>query len=213
MLERIISSFCLFIACIVLNGCADTDKQSSAPFVTLMTDRGEITLELYTERAPVTVANFLAYVEAGHYDEGEIYRVVRFDNDRGDPKINVIQGGLNLAQAAPLPSIEHETTDKTGILHTDGVISMARLDPGTAASEFFISIGDNAGLDYGGTRNPDKQGFAAFGRVIDGMEVVREIHALTETAPADDPYFEGQILAEPVKFSARYKDYSGEYNE
>ncbi|MCI5043484.1 MAG: peptidylprolyl isomerase [Aquisalinus sp.] len=181
--------------------------------VTLLTDLGNITLELYPEKAPVSVSNFLAYVDAGHYEKGEIYRVVRFDNDRGNPKINVIQGGLNLDQAAPLPSIEHETTDKTGILHTDGVISMARLEPGTAASEFFISIGNNPSLDYGGMRNPDKQGFAAFGRVIKGMDVVQEIHALTQTAPADDPYFEGQILAEPIKFSASYKDFSGEYHE
>ncbi|MCI5048601.1 MAG: peptidylprolyl isomerase [Aquisalinus sp.] len=185
--------------------CGSGDKPEAAPRVTLTTDRGEIVIELYTEKAPVTTANFLAYVEAGHYDEGEIYRVVRFDNDRGDPKINVIQGGLNLDQAAPLPSIEHETTNKTAILHTDGVISMARLEPGSAASEFFISIGDNPGLDYGGMRNPDKQGFAAFGRVIQGMDVVREIHALTQTVPADDPYFEGQILAEPVKFRAVIK--------
>ena len=196
------------LAMLALNGCAQESEQANIqaaaqPRGTLVTDRGDITLELYPEKAPVSVANFLAYIDQGHYAQGEIYRVVRFDNDQGNPKINVIQGGVNFDVDAPLPPIAHETTDATGILHTDGVISMARLEPGTAASEFFISIGDNPGLDYGGQRNPDGQGFAAFGRVISGMEVVQEIHQLRESAPAEDAYFEGQILAEPVKFSAR----------
>ena len=88
-----------------------------------------------------------------------------------------------------IPTIIHETTEKTGILHADGVISMARMDPGSASTEFFICIGDQPSLDYGGKRNPDGQGFAAFGRVVEGMEVVRSILTLPD---------DGQYLIEKV---------------
>jgi peptidyl-prolyl cis-trans isomerase A (cyclophilin A) len=106
-------------------------------------------------------------------------------------KIEVIQGGLK-ADGHPdsLTPIAHETTAQTGILHKDGTISMARNEPGTASSEFFICIHDQPELDFGGKRNPDGQGFAAFGRVTDGMDVVREIQSL----PA-----KGQYLAKDVK--------------
>ncbi len=91
--------------------------------------------------------------------------------------------------ADELTPIAHETTESTGILHRDGVISMARLEPGTATTEIFICVGDQPELDYGGRRNPDGQGFAAFGRVIDGMHVVRAIHQV----PAN-----GQYLDQPI---------------
>jgi peptidyl-prolyl cis-trans isomerase A (cyclophilin A) len=104
--------------------------------------------------------------------------MVTLQNQPNDSiKIEVIQGGLyedNHPQA--LPPIAHETTNQTGVLHTDGVISMARMEPGTATCEFFICIGDQPALDYGGKRNPDGQGFAAFGKVVKGMDVVKEIH-------------------------------------
>jgi peptidyl-prolyl cis-trans isomerase A (cyclophilin A) len=108
-----------------------------------------------------------------------------------DIKIEVIQGGLSrTGNARVLPPIEHETTDMTGILHKDGAISMARLMPGTASSEFFICVGDQPSLDFGGMRNRDGQGFAAFGMVIEGMDVVRKI----QKQPA-----ERQYLPKPVK--------------
>lgn len=160
--------------------------------VLLTTVFGEIELEVDTARAPRTAANFLRYVEAGHYDGGRFHRTVRADNQPGDGvRIAVVQAGVNPARENDgFPPIPLEDTRKTGLRHRDGTISMARLGPDTATSDFFVCIGDQPALDYGGKRNPDGQGFAAFGRVVRGMDVVRRIHA----APA-----RGQTLTPPVK--------------
>ncbi len=167
------------------------------PRVRMSTGLGDIEIELYLDKAPVTAAHFLALAENGDLDGGTFYRVVTYDNDKGNPPIEVIQGGLGDASEA-YPTIEHETTAATGILHTDGVISMARGAVGTASTEFFICIGDQPGLDYGQPRNADMQGFAAFGKVVDGMDVVRKINALSAAGDSDSDYTAGQILAEPV---------------
>ena len=147
------------------------------PRVLIKSDLGDIKVEIYAQQAPVTAANFLRYVDAGLFKGASFYRVVRLDNQPNNAvKIEVIQGGLEFSKdKKPFPPIPHETTDKTGILHKDGTISMARLAPGSADSEFFICIGDQPELDFGGKRNPDGQGFAAFGRVIEGQDVVRKI--------------------------------------
>lgn len=162
------------------------------PVVVIKTGRGDIKVEIFVDQAPVTAANFLRYVDAGIYKDASFYRVVRLDNQPMSPvKIEVIQGGLGFTdEKRPFPPIEHETTAKTGIPHKDGVISMARTTPGSATSEFFICIGDQPELDFGGARNPDGQGFAAFGRVIKGMNVVRKI----QHQPDED-----QMLKDPVK--------------
>jgi peptidyl-prolyl cis-trans isomerase A (cyclophilin A) len=118
-------------------------------------------------------------------------------NDNGSPSISVIQGGLN-ADDAMLPSIPHESTVDTGLLHVDGAISMARAEPGTASSEFFICVGDQPALDFGGKRAADGLGFAVFGRVTAGMDVVRAIHETPAEAPTDFAYFEGQLYADPI---------------
>jgi cyclophilin family peptidyl-prolyl cis-trans isomerase len=131
------------------------------------TELGPIVIALYPDKAPITVANFLAYADKHLLDGGSFYRTVSPKNDNNPATISVIQGGLN-RDDSPLPAIAHETTKATGLLHTDGVISMARGDPGTAGSEFFICLGDNPALDFGGARNKDGQGFAAFGRVVRG---------------------------------------------
>ena len=161
-------------------------KRSPGTLVSILTDVGEIVIEVYPDRAPVTAANFLEHVEKGSYTNSCFYRVVRMDNQpKNEVKIEVIQGGLyDERMLDTIPTIIHETTEKTGILHTDGVISMARMDPGSASTEFFICIGDQSSLDYGGERNPDGQGFAAFGKVLEGMEVARAIQAL----PDEDQY-------------------------
>jgi len=166
--------------------------------VLMRTSLGDIQLELYLDRAPITAANFLRYVDGAHYDGGSFYRTVTRENDNGSPVIEVVQGGITPRQA-PFPGVAHETTQDTGIPHTDGVISMARAAPGTAASEFFICIGDNPGLDYGEVRNADKKGFAAFGRVVAGMDVVRSIHRAPADTPSPVEYLKNQILSEPVK--------------
>jgi peptidyl-prolyl cis-trans isomerase A (cyclophilin A) len=171
--------------------------QDDAVRITMSTDMGDIDIELYAARAPVTVENFLRLVDDGHLDGGSFYRVVTFANDNGTPKIEVIQGGLGDIDS-PFPPIDHETTGQTGILHRDGVISMARGEVGTASSEFFICIGDQPGLDFGNVRNADKQGFAAFGKVVRGMDVVRKINGAPADAQSDSGYTEGQILTEPV---------------
>jgi peptidyl-prolyl cis-trans isomerase A (cyclophilin A) len=167
------------------------------PRVTIQTEMGDIVVELYPNQAPYTVYNFLKYVEDNRYKGATFYRTVRMDNQPdNDVKIEVIQGGLyddNHPQA--LSPIHHETTKKTGIKHLDGTISMARNEPGTASSEFFICVGDQPELDYGGKRNPDGQGFAAFGRVIKGMDVVRKIHQ----APADGQWLNPRIKILSIK--------------
>lgn len=166
--------------------------------IVMMTTEGDIGIELYLDKAPVTAANFLRLADGEYLDGSNFYRVVRYENDNGNPKIEVIQGGLGDERESPFAPIDHESTEQTGILHTDGVISMARGDVGTASSEFFICIGDQPGLDHGNVRNPDKQGFAAFGKVVSGMEVVRRINQLPGDGASDSDYTMGQILGEPV---------------
>ena len=161
-------------------------------FGTEKTELGDILIEVYPDKAPVTVANFLRYVDEDRFEGAVFYRVVTPDNQpEMEIKIEVIQGGIRLAaNPRDLPPIEHETTEKTGVLHKDGTVSMGRLMPGTAASEFFICVGDQPSLDFGGMRNRDGQGFAAFGMVIEGMDVVRKI----QKQPS-----ERQYLTKPIK--------------
>ncbi len=157
------------------------------------TDLGVLEVELYNGRAPVTVANFLRYVDAGRYTGGRFHRSVRRDNQvRDDVPIEVVQAGANpefrRQQFAPIPL---ERTRDTGLVHRDGTLSMARAGPDSARSDFFICIGDQPELDFGGARNADGQGFAAFGRVVRGMSVVRRIHR----RPTDDR----ERLTSPVR--------------
>lgn len=157
------------------------------PVVIIETELGDIKVELYEKQAPVTVANFLRYVDSSAFINSSFYRTVTPENQpHNNVKIQVIQGGLYEEDKMFAP-IEHETTDKTGILHKDGVISMARDNPGSATSEFFICLGDQPELDFGGKRNPDGQGFAAFGKVIDGMGVVKRINNWPENRQQLDP--------------------------
>lgn len=141
---------------------------------------GAFVIAVDTARAPLTVANYLAYVDQRWLDGGKVYRIVTPANQAADTphKIEVVQWGMDLAdgKAPPLPPIEHETTQQTGLLHRNGTVSMARSTPGTAASEYFICIGDQPALDFGGGRNPDGLGFAAFGQVVEGMAVVQAIY-------------------------------------
>jgi peptidyl-prolyl cis-trans isomerase A (cyclophilin A) len=165
----------------------------SALRVQMKTELGEIILEIDEDAAPITAGNFLRYLDEDRFDGATFYRVVTLQNQPdNDILIEVIQGGLGDSENHPnrLPPIRHETTRETGILHKDGVISMARNEPGTAGAEIFICIGDQPDLDFGGLRNSDGQGFAAFGKVIEGMEVVRR----TQQQPEKQ-----QRLAEPVK--------------
>ena len=160
--------------------------------ILMQTDLGEIEIEIDAVHAPVTAANFLKYVDAGLYDGGLFHRTVRPDNQREKPvKIAVIQGAANPTRKSDfLPPIPLERTSKTGLAHKDGTVSMARDKPDTATHEFFICVGDQPELDFAGKRNPDGQGFAAFGRVVRGMDVVRRI----QESPA-----EVETLRPPIK--------------
>jgi peptidyl-prolyl cis-trans isomerase A (cyclophilin A) len=163
---------------------------AAPPVVAIETSLGEIRVALDPVRAPVTTANFLRYVDEHFYDDTSFYRTVRPDNQPDNPvKIEVVQGGLDDESGAGYGPIPLERTSVTGVKHLDGTISMARAAPDTASSEFFICLGDQPELDFGGKRNPDGQGFAAFGRVVAGMDVVRKIHR----SPVD-----GQRLAPEI---------------
>ena len=165
--------------------------------VQIQTELGDIEVELDAKRAPVTVANFLKYVDGGHYNGGRFHRTVKRNPDNqpnNTIKIEVIQAGVNLVQAKPeFSPIPLERTNASGLKHLDGTISMARSGPDTATSDFFICIGAQPELNFGGQRNPDGQGFAAFGRVSKGLDVVRKI----QQAPA-----EKQALTPPIKIIA-----------
>ncbi len=188
----------VFFSLAMLSPILTANADEATVSIVMITSQGEIGIDLYLEKAPVTAGNFLRLVEGEHLDGGSFYRVVTYENDHGKPQIEVIQGGLGGEGESPFPPIDHETTKQTGILHTDGVISMARGDIGTASSEFFICVGDQPGLDYGAVRNPDEQGFAAFGKVVSGMDVVRRINQSPADGPTDSEYTLGQILSEPV---------------
>jgi peptidyl-prolyl cis-trans isomerase A (cyclophilin A) len=156
----------------------------------IKTSVGNITIELYAAKAPLTVANFLRYVDAHLYDNSSFFRAVTVNNQPDDSiKIEVIQGG-NVAPKKEFVAIPLETTKQTGLLHKDGTVSMARAAPVTATSSFFICINDQPSLNYGGKRNPDGQGFAAFGQVIRGMDVVKRIQQLY---PAQGQYFKSEV--------------------
>ncbi|MFO7619670.1 MAG: peptidylprolyl isomerase, partial [Bacteroidales bacterium] len=158
--------------------------------IIIKTELGDIHAKIDLRRAPLTSSNFLMYVDAGLFDSACFYRVVRTDNQPdNNVRIEVIQGGRYEEEERGFPAIAHETTAMTGIRHRYGTISMARAEPGSATSEFFVCVSDQPELDYGGRRNSDLQGFAAFGKVTKGMDVVKRIHSIN--AP-------GQYLDKPV---------------
>ena len=161
--------------------------------VVVQTELGDIEIEVDTAHAPGTAANFLKYVDLKHYDGGTFHRTVKMDNQPDNQiKIEVIQAGVNPDRAKDgFPPIALERTNKTGLLHKDGAVSMARSTADTATSGFFICINDQPSLDFGGQRNADGQGFAAFGRVVRGMDVVRRIQR--------SPNTDAQRLTPPIK--------------
>lgn len=198
----------LFISCLavgVLIGGCQTIPPSDLPVAVLETEKGNIEIEVYTNLAPISSQDFLTYVDEGYYDAQGFYRVVRADNDPRDMGMSLIQGGRLDSEPLTEP-LEHETTKNTGLSNMPGTISIARGDPGTGnAAYFFINVGDNSFLDYGGSRNPDGQGYAVFGKVIAGMDVVREIQAMSANAPSDSEATQGQILDSPVIIKRAYR--------
>ena len=186
-------SFTQSLLCALLGfvALASRAEAQQLPRVIIQTELGDIAVDIDSVHAPITAANFLRYVDLGFYRVGRFHRTVREDNQPGSKvKIAVVEAGLDSLRVKDFPPIKLERTSVTKLLHKDGTISMARDGPDTGTSDFFICIGDQPSLDYGGKRNPDGQGFAAFGHVVLGMDVVRKIHR----SPA-----EGQTLEPPIR--------------
>jgi len=173
-----------------LAGC-HTAANPDKPHVVIQTSAGDIEVELYLRQAPKTAGAFLSYVDSGFYKNAGFYRVLNAENQpTGAGQSKLIQGGIwrtDHARAVILPGVPHETTSQTHILHTNGTISLARGAPGTGTTEFFICIGDQPGFDFGGENNPDGQGYAAFGKVVRGMDVVRDIYERPENDQSFTP--------------------------
>ncbi len=169
--------FMVVAATVALLGGAMAAQDARPVRVVIETAAGEIEAEIDTVRAPITGANFLKYVDTGLFDGGRFFRTVRPDNQVDKPvRIAVIQAAASRDRRAEFfPAIPLERTSTTGIPHKDGTLSMARSTPDTARDSFSICVGDQPDLDFGGKRQPDGQGFAAFGQVVRGMDVVRTI--------------------------------------
>ena len=171
-------------------------------YVALDTPQGRIVIQLAVAQAPITTANFLRYVDRKLYDKATFFRASRAP---GATDYGLIQGGLQNVGA--LPPVAHEPTTQTGLKHTDGAVSIARTAPGTATSDFFICIGDAPYLDANPAapnngQGGDNLGFAAFGRVVEGMDVVKKILALPTPGKAINPVMKGQILDPPVPITS-----------
>jgi len=180
----------------LLPGLSESGQQArSLPRVLVQTEAGDIEIEVDVVRAPISAGRFLKHVDAGYYTGGRFHRTVKMSNQPdNDVKIEVIQASLNPdhANAAGDPMVLERTT-LTGLKHLDGVVSTPRGAPDSARSGFFICINDQPSLDFGGKRNPDGQGFAAFGRVVRGMDIVRKIQ--------QSPNNEAQNLTPPIKIN------------
>lgn len=174
-------------------------QDAALPRVEIVSAMGRIVIAVETVKAPLTAANFLRYVDQKRYDlGGHFFRASRAPNA---PEIGLIQGGLQ--GVGVLKPVPHEPTTLTGLKHTDGVVSLARYAPGTGTSDFFICVGDAPYLDADPAASGDNAGFAAFGRVVEGMEVVKAILALPTPGKATNPVMNGQILAPQLPFKAR----------
>jgi len=162
--------------------------------VVLQTSEGPIVLELEKERAPITTGNFLRYVDQHRLAGLSFYRAVKVA-----PGYGLLQGGTRNDPKRTLPPIKHEPTTLTHLSHLDGAISMARNAPGTAAGDFFIVIGDIPSMDANPTKPGDNLGFAVFGHVAEGMDLVRRILVADISPTAGGTAMKGEILAKPVR--------------
>jgi peptidyl-prolyl cis-trans isomerase A (cyclophilin A) len=188
--------FALILAALLMPLAASAQATTN---VVIKTTRGDIVVALETERAPVTSANFLRYADEKRFDGIEFYRAMRLD--WGEQPNGLIQAGTNNDPARILPPIAHEPTSQTGVKHLAGAISMARYEPGSATGDFSIMVSPQPGLDAD-PRADDPElraGYAAFGHVVEGMDVVRAIFDAPIDPAKGDGIMRGQMLAEPVK--------------
>lgn len=192
------------LAVVLIVVCSAFGRPQPSTLVVLETEKGTIEIEVDTGHAPQSAANFLKYVDGKFYDGGTINRAVRPDNTvRHDVEIQVIQFQIDRErQREEFPPVPLERTSVTGLKHVDGAVSMARNGPDTATASFSIVIGDQPEMDFGGRRNPDGQGFAVFGRVVRGMDVVRAIQA--SRTGTRGPYGT-ESLDPPIKILKAYR--------
>jgi len=186
-----VNKLIIIITSFVLISCVHRNYEN--PHVIITTRLGEIEFELYPSKAPKTTAAFLSYIKSGIYENSSFYRVLKTEELPTDFNTGLIQGGIwktSPAKSKNIPGINHESTKQTGLSHTDGTISMARKDTGTATTEFFICIGDQSSLDSGKRGTPDGQGYAAFGKVVGGMDIVRKIQSQKSKGDSFDELIE-----------------------
>lgn len=183
----------------------EAEEQFETVDVVLETTMGDITIALETERAPITAANFLRYVDEHRFDGIVFYRAM--PTNWGEQPNGLIQGGAQWDPERILPQIAHEPTNETGLSHTRGAISMAMGEPGTANGDFSIMVGDQTGLDAKpDSDNPTwRHGYAVFGYVIDGMDVVEAIHAAPVDPEKGEGWMKGQMIAEPVVVTSAHR--------
>jgi peptidyl-prolyl cis-trans isomerase A (cyclophilin A) len=186
----------LILAALLLPAAAAAQATTN---VVLETELGNIVVALESERAPVTAANFLRYADEKRFDGIVFYRAMRLD--WGDQPNGLVQAGTQFDPARILPPIAHEPTSETGVKHVAGAISMARYEPGSATGDFSIMVSDQPGLDADPrAEDPElRAGYAAFGRVVEGMDVVRAIFEAPTDPNKGEGFMKGQMLAEPVK--------------
>jgi peptidyl-prolyl cis-trans isomerase A (cyclophilin A) len=180
-----------FLIFIIFFCIACSSPKYKNPHIEIQTKFGDIEVELFPDKAPKTVAAFLKYVDSGYYKNASFYRALNDDNQpMGNAETALLQGGIwKTKPNFSLPGIPHETTQQTKLSHTDGTISLARQEAGTANSEFFICVGDQKGFDYGGANSTDGQGYAAFGHVLKGMDLVRKFYS----QPTDGEQLKQQV--------------------
>ena len=171
------------------------------PRVVLETSVGRIVIEVETTKAPITATNFLRYVDEKRLDGTTFYRAMK-----STPEMGLVQGGTNNDPERTLEPIAHEPTTQTGLSHIDGAISMARYAPGTATGDFFISVGATPSYDAGRPFSIDEYGFAVFGCVVEGMEVVRAILAAPTSPTEGEGFMRGQMLEPRITILTARRD-------
>lgn len=192
----------LAMALMALPAAAQTPPPAAAanPKVAIETSAGRMVVEVYLDKAPISARNFLRYVDAKRLDGAVFYRTVK-----PAEKFGFVQFGVQNAPAKMFPPIKHEPTTETGIKHLDGTLSLPRLAPGSARGEFTIMVGDQPSFDADPSKPGDNLGYAAFGRVIEGHDVLLAIldGAVSPTKTLMGS-FEGEVPEAPVKIvSAR----------
>jgi peptidyl-prolyl cis-trans isomerase A (cyclophilin A) len=182
------SKLIIIVGVVLLFSCSNHKN----PHIQISTNFGNIEAELFADKAPVTVAAFLSYIDSGLYKNCSFYRVLVEEAMSSADNSGLIQGGIwqsNNKKALSMPGIAHESPRQTGLSHTTGTLSLARTTAGSANTEFFICIGDNTDFDSSKAVNADGLGFAAFGRVVNGMKIVRDIQSQATS---------GETFAKPI---------------